>query len=67
MSKVKWLDAYCHVCGQQLNSWDARISKVLGYKHTTCEKCIAKEYGKDTEEFRGAMEEYFGMRPCLGL
>ena len=67
MQKVKWLDASCHVCGAQLNSWDARVSKALGYKNITCEKCIAKEYGKDVQEVRETMEDFFGMRPCQGL
>jgi hypothetical protein len=24
MEKVKWLDEYCHRCGEQMNSWDMR-------------------------------------------
>ena len=23
----RWLEEYCHVCGRQLNGWDARIEK----------------------------------------
>ena len=65
--KVRWLDSSCHVCGCQLNSWDQRCSKSLGYKNLTCEKCIAKEYGKDVQEVREIMEDFFGMRPCQGL
>lgn len=42
--RVRWLEEYCHVCGRQLNSWDARVSKALGYKHKLCERCIADEY-----------------------
>lgn len=67
MPKLIWLDTYCHTCGTQLNSWDQRISKALGYKNATCEKCVAKEYGKDVQEVRETMEDFFGMRPCQGL
>lgn len=67
MPKIRWLDAYCHTCGQQLNSWDKRVSVALGYKHTVCEKCIAKEYEKDTNELRSILEDFFGMRPCQGI
>ena len=65
--KVQWLDAPCHVCGGRLNSWDKRVSKAVGYKHITCERCIAKEYDKTVEELRGIMEDYFGVRPCQGI
>ncbi|TQI68587.1 hypothetical protein [Clostridium sp. KNHs216] len=64
---VKWLDKYCHLCGEQLNSWDLRCSKALAYKNPHCERCIAKEYDKSIEEFRDTLENYFGMRPCMGL
>mgnify|MGYP007125814211 CR=1 FL=1 len=65
--KVRWLDASCHVCGARLNSWDAKISKALKYKHQTCEKCVAKEYDKTVDEVRDIMEDFFGMRPCQGV
>ena len=65
--RVRWLDAYCHVCGRRLNSWDARCAKALGYQRTTCEACIAKEYGRTTEELRETLEDFFGMRPCQGI
>lgn len=65
--KLRWLGKPCHACGEEVNSWDARISRVLAYKNTTCEKCIAKEYGKDVEEVRGIMEDFFQMRPCQGI
>ncbi|MDF1495199.1 hypothetical protein [Caproiciproducens sp. CPB-2] len=65
--KVKWLDQNCHICGEQLNSWDARCSKALVYKNPICEKCIAKEYDKTVDELRDTMEDYFGMRPCMGI
>lgn len=65
--RVRWLDEYCHVCGRQLNSWDARCSKALGYIRKTCEGCIAKEYGRTTKELRETLEDFFGMRPCQGI
>jgi len=58
---------YCHSCGQELTSWDIRCSKALVYKKPICEKCIAKEYDKTLDELRDTFEEYFGMRPCMGL
>jgi predicted amidophosphoribosyltransferase len=64
---LKWLDEYCHACGKQLNSWDVRCSKALGYEHRTCEQCIAAEYDKEPEELRGELEIVFGMRPCMGI
>ena len=67
MTKVQWLDAWCHVCGRQLNSWDRRVSKALCYRNITCEACIAKEYDKDVGELRETLEDFFGMRPCQGL
>jgi len=65
--KIKWLDEYCHNCGEQLNSWDARCSKALHYKNAVCEKCIADEYGVDVNELRATFESHFGMTPCMGL
>lgn len=67
MSKVKWLDRYCNVCGKQLNSWDMRLSKTLAYKIPVCEACIAKEYDMDREALCARMEDFFDMRPCQGL
>lgn len=65
--RVKWLDKYCNICGEQLNSWDARLSKTLAYKIPVCEKCIAKEYDMDVNALRDRMEDFFGMRPCQGI
>lgn len=65
--KIKMLDINCNKCSCQLNSWDARLSKVLAYKIPVCEKCIAEEYDMDVDELRDRMENYLGMRPCLGL
>ena len=67
MAKLAWLDRYCNKCGNQLNSWDARLSKALAYKYPCCESCIADEYGMTAEELRNRMEDYFGIRPCLGI
>ncbi len=65
--RVRWLEQYCNSCGEQLNSWDARLSKTLAYKSPVCENCIAKEYGMESAELRERMEDFFGMRPCQGL
>lgn len=67
MGKVRWLKVPCHVCGEELNTWDLRISHALGYQHVTCEKCVAKEYGKSVQEVRDIMEDHFGLKPCQGL
>ena len=68
MSKVRWLDQDCPRCGSQLNSWDVKCSKALGYqKYSVCEKCICKEYDKTVDEFRDTMEDFFGLRPCKGI
>lgn len=65
---VRWLDDYCHYCGCQLNSWDVKVSKALGYlKYHCCETCIANEYDNSVDELRDTMEGYFGMRPCKGI
>lgn len=65
--RAKLLDKYCNSCESQLNSWDARLSSVLAYKTPVCEACIAKEYDMEREALRNRMENYFGMRPCIGL
>ena len=67
MEKRRWLDQDCNKCGNQLNSWDARLSKALVYKYACCESCIAGEYDLSAEELRDRMEDYFGMRPCQGI
>lgn len=66
-NKVQWLDEECNCCGNQINSWDKRISKTLCYQYLHCESCIAAEYDMDVEALRGRMENYFHIRPCLGL
>lgn len=65
--QVRWTDKFCNSCGDQLNSWDIRLSKVLAYKWPVCEKCIAKEYDMDQQQLRIKMEDFFGMRPCQGI
>lgn len=65
--KGKNIDEYCNSCGEQLNTWDARISKALAYKYPVCEKCIAKEYDREVDELRSYFERVFGMRPCMGI
>lgn len=65
--KVKWLDKECNVCGAQLNSWDAKISKALMYKYEVCEKCVAQEYDMNVDSLRSYFEEVFDMRPCAGI
>ena len=67
MAHVKWLHLPCHVCGEELNTWDMRISHALGYEHITCEKCVAKEYGLSVTEVRKTLEEHFGLQPCQGI
>lgn len=67
MAKVKWLDEECNICGERLNSWDARLSKTLAYKNKVCEKCIAKEYDMEQDSLRQWMEDFFDMRPCQGI
>ena len=66
--KLRWLEISCPRCGEQLNSWDVRCAKALGYlKYQICERCICKEYGQELNELRRTMENYFGMRPCRGI
>lgn len=65
---VRKLPQYqCHVCGGEINTWDFRLTGALNYDHATCEKCIAKEYGETVESLRATVEEFFGMKPCLGV
>lgn len=66
MKGNKHTGTYCK-CKIELTSWDLRCSKSLAYKIPRCEKCIAKEYDKTVEELRGALEDFYGMRPCMGV
>jgi predicted ATP-dependent serine protease len=65
--QFKLLDQHCHICGHQLNSWDGRCSKALKFKNASCEGCISKAYDMRVKDFRPMMENYFGMRPCMGI
>ena len=67
-AKLHWLpDLSCPVCGGEVNSWDKRCSRALGYQQIVCECCIAKEYEIDVEELRDTMKEHFGLIPCPGI
>lgn len=66
--QLRWYpDLACPVCGGEVNSWDKRCSRALGYRRIVCESCIADEYEIDTEELRNTMKEHFGLMPCPGL
>ena len=64
--KVKWLDNTCHKCSNQMNSWDARLTKTFKVKDT-CEACFCKVYDLDKGAFRQKMENFFDIRPCQGI
>lgn len=66
MEKARWLDAYCHKCENQMNSWDMKLTKAFKTKNT-CENCFCKIYDMDKDKFRDAMEDFFGIRPCQGI
>lgn len=66
--KVRWLpDISCKSCGGDVNSWDKRISRALGYKSIVCEECVAKEYDMTVDELRYTMRNHFGLIPCPGI
>ena len=66
--KLHWYpDLSCPVCDGEVNSWDKRCSRVLGYKQIVCEDCIAAEYQIEVEELRDTMKEHFGLIPCPGI
>lgn len=68
MGKGRNLHIPCGKCGAELNTWDARCSKALGYRNIlVCEACICKEYDVDKNRLRSVMEERFGLVPCQGL
>lgn len=67
-NKLYWLaDAQCNVCADEVNSWDKRCSRALGYTHIVCESCIAAEYDVTLPELRRTMQEHFGLVPCPGI
>ena len=57
----------CNICSKKLNTWDEKCSKTLAYKNPVCEKCIAKEYDITTDELRDKLDNFFGVRPCMGI
>ncbi len=57
----------CAICDCEVNSWDKRCSRVLGYKHIVCESCIATEYGETVDSLRFIMRNHFGLIPCPGI
>lgn len=64
----KQVDEQCNACDQQLNTWDIKIAKAVGYTQSfPCERCMAKEYDMTVEELRDYFEDHFGMRPCKGI
>lgn len=67
MKGEKHTGKHCHSCGHELTSWDLRCSKALAYKNPVCECCVAKEYDKTVDELRDTLEDYFGLRPCMGI
>lgn len=67
-NKLHWLpDAECNSCFEEVNSWDKRCSRALGYKFIVCETCIAKEYDVTVQELRAIMQDHFGLIPCPGI
>ena len=58
----------CPLCGREMNTWDEKVAKALGYQtYQVCEDCICKEYDVDKDSLRDQMEHFFGMRPCKGI
>ena len=67
-AKLHWLpNLSCPVCGGEVNSWDKRCSRALGYQQIVSEDCIAEEYQIEVEELRDTMKEHFGLIPCPGI
>ena len=66
--RLKWYDIPCHACQKpEVNSWDKRCSRALGYRFIVCEDCIAKEYGISVDDLRHTMRAHFGLLPCPGI
>ena len=63
---MKKIEAYCHKCGTQMNTWDMRLTKAFKTRNT-CEECFCDIYDMDKDAFRDRMENYFDMRPCKGI
>lgn len=59
--KLAWYpDIACPVCGGDVNSWDKRCSRALGYRQIVCEGCISEEYQVTVENLRYVMETTSG-------
>lgn len=41
--------------------------RVRDLRRVTCEKCIAKEYGETVDSLRDVVEEFFGVKLCMGI
>lgn len=66
--KLHWLaDVDCNSCSGEVNSWDKRCSRALGYKYIVCENCIAREYDVTVQELRATLQDHFGLIPCPGI
>lgn len=63
---AKKVNQKCHKCGQQMNTWDVRLTKTFK-TYPTCEDCFCRIYDMDKDAFRHRMEDYLGMRPCKGI
>jgi len=66
--KLAWYpDIVGPVCGGDVNSWDKRCSRALGYRQIVCEGCISEEYGYDASHFPGdgggEKQRYAGIPP----
>ena len=60
--KLVWYpDLACPVCGGDVNSWDKRCSRALGYRQIICEGCISEEYQVTVENLRYVMKNHFGL------
>ncbi len=66
--KLAWYpDIAYPVCGGDVNSWDKRCSRALGYRQIVCEGCISEEYQVTVENLRYVMKNHFGLVPCPGI
>lgn len=67
IAAIGYPDIACPVCGGDVNSWDKRCSRALGYRQIVCEGCISEEYQVTVENLRYVMENHFGLVPCPGI
>ena len=66
--KLAWYpDIACPVCGVDVNSWDKRFCRLLGYLQIVCEGCISVVYLVTVENLRYLMDIHFGLVPCPGI